>query len=67
MRSGFYQPRWCVGGSRSLSVCDFSGKDGWKKLDVDVRPAFHLVAGYLLSKHRSQLTNESDRQTGSEE
>lgn len=50
-----------------LSVCDFSGKDGWKKLDIDVRPTFHLEAGYPLSKHRTLLTNESDRKTGSEE
>lgn len=28
-----------------------------------VRPTFHLEAGYPLSKHRTQLTNESDGQT----
>lgn len=46
----------------SFSVCEFSGKDEWKKLDIDVRPTFHPVAGYPLSKHRTQLTNESHRQ-----
>lgn len=30
-------------------------------MDRDVRPTFHLEAGYPLSKHRAQLTNESDR------
>jgi len=50
-----------------LYVCDFSWKDGWKKLDIDVRPTFHLKAGYPLSKHKTQMTNESDGQTGSEE
>lgn len=42
------------------SDCDSSGKDGWKTLDRDARPTFHLRAGYPLSKHRAQLTNESD-------
>jgi len=46
----------------SLYVCDFSWRNGWKKLDIDVRPTFHLEAGYPLSKHRTQLTNESNRQ-----
>lgn len=48
------------------SDCDLSGKDGWKTLDGDARPTFHLGAGYPLSKHRAQLTNESDG-GGSEE
>lgn len=50
--------------SCSFFVCDFSGKDGWKKLDIDVRPTFHLKAGYPLSKHRTQLMNQTDRLWG---
>lgn len=50
-----------MGGS-SLCVYDFSGRDGWKKLEIDVRPTFHLVSGYPLSKHKTQLTNESGGQ-----
>lgn len=31
------------------------------------RKRFHLDSEHPLSKHRAQLTNESDGQTGSEE
>lgn len=33
---------------------------------MDVRATLHLDAGYPLSKHRTQLANESDQQTHSE-
>lgn len=46
-----------------LSLSGFSGKEWWKKLDMDVRATLHLDAGYPLSKHRTQLANESDQQT----
>lgn len=49
-----------------LSLSGFSGKEWWKKLDMDVRATLHLDAGYPLSKHRTQLANESDQQTHSE-
>lgn len=41
-----------------LSVNSLERTD--RKMDRDVRPTFHLEAGYPLSKHR--MTNESDRQ-----
>lgn len=46
-----------------LYACDFSGKDGWKKLDRDVRPTFHLEEGYPLSKHSWRM-NQTDRLRG---
>lgn len=46
-----------------LYACDFSGKDGWKKLDKDVRPTFLLEAGYPLSKH-SWIMNQTGRHRG---
>lgn len=45
-----------------LYFFDFSGRYGWKNLDIDVRPSFHLESGYPQSKHKTQLTNESNRQ-----
>lgn len=60
--SGFHQPQCCcVGG---LCVCLFFFFSGWKKLDIDVRASFHLEAGYPLSKHQGQLTNESHSDKG---